>query len=182
VQVTYNSTQPQQKQPAHRSRPSIDSQNGTEAGGPPKPSEFLIANPRLRFALTNRKLSPLKISNREQMPIFSSAASCGPCFVLIASVSSSDVQPLNSNLQLLIVTPELKFPATRRKQTANPISNRYKSRLLHAALFSANAVVCCELHPAPPSVSHLTQPLTRTSIVRLPRRKILDRGAFRGTH
>jgi hypothetical protein len=177
LQVTYNSTQPQQRQPTHRFRPSIDSQNGTESPrAPRRPSEILIANPRLRFVLTNRKLSPPKISNRERMPIFSSPASCGHCFLLIASVFSSDLQPLDSNLQFLIVTPELKFPATRRKESANPISNRYKSHFLRRARQSAKAVFLNEISPAAPSGRHLTQPLTRTSIVRLPRRKIFDRG------
>ena len=45
---------------------------------------------------------------------------------LIARDAFSSPQPLASTSQKLIVTPRLEFPATRRKQSPNPISNRYK--------------------------------------------------------
>ena len=38
----------------------------------PLTAHFLIANPRLSFSVTHRKISPLKISNRERIAIFHS--------------------------------------------------------------------------------------------------------------
>jgi len=84
-------------------------------------SEFLIANPRLEINPNHRKLSPLQIPNRERIAIFHCTFS-----VL------SGPQPPASSLQNLIVTPRLEFPATRTKQTSEPISTRYKHGLLPA--------------------------------------------------
>jgi hypothetical protein len=87
----------------------------------------LIANPRLRFALTNRKRSRLRISNRERIAIFSPAAPCELRASPLGFSIFSALRLLASDLQFLIVTSELEFRATRRKQTPNPISNRYKT-------------------------------------------------------
>ena len=197
MRITYNSRQPQQRHQTHRSRSSSHSQNGTEhqrtaldttkaisssskplASNPEDPwppTRRLIANPRLKFTLTNRKLSPLRISNRERMPNFFSALRLA--FLPLLATNHSTLPT-----GFLIVTLELNFPATRRKLTANPVSNRYKSHFLKCARHSARAVLRSQIPPAMPSVGDLTQPLTRTSIVRLPRPKILDRGAFRKKH
>jgi len=45
----------------------------------------------------------------------------------------SSIQPPTSSLQNLIVTPELEFPATRRKQNSSSISNRYKTGFWQAS-------------------------------------------------
>jgi hypothetical protein len=98
------------------------SQNPLVAGYSSPMSGFLIANPRLEPRLSSNHPSQLQISNRERMAFFRSGPSREP------SITSS-AQPLSSNLQLLIVTPRLKSPATPTKQNSNPISNRYKSPL-----------------------------------------------------
>ena len=97
-----------------------------EAGREPFPSpassailQILIANPRLESKLSSNHPSQLQISNRERMAFCRSGPSREPSITLSA-------QPLSSNLQLLIVTPRLKSPATPTKQNSNPISNRYK--------------------------------------------------------
>jgi hypothetical protein len=162
VRTTYNSPQQQQRRPAHRSGPPIHSQNGTDAPAtPPRPSEFLIANPRLKFVLTSRKTSPLRISNRERTPIFVIAPR-----PVRSNLLATSHPPLAT--AVLIVTPELEFAATCTKQSSNPISNCYKPSFFRYGISSAAA--------------YLTQPPARTSIVRLPPPKILDRGAFRETN
>jgi len=45
----------------------------------------------------------------------------------------SSIQPPTSSLQNLIVTPELEFCATRRKQNSSSISNRYKTGFWQAS-------------------------------------------------
>jgi hypothetical protein len=95
------------------------SQNPLVAGYSSPMAGFLIANPRLESKLSSNHPSQLQISNRERMAFCRSGPSREP------SITSS-AQLLSSNLQLLIVTPRLKSPATPTKQNSNPISNRYK--------------------------------------------------------
>ena len=190
VRTTYNSTQAQQRQPTHLCRSSSHSQNGTEVQRTPPdlteatsssskplasspqnlrpPTRRLIANPRSKFPLTDRELSPLQISNRERIATFFSALRLGLLPLLATSHSTLATE-------FLIVTLELNFPATRTKQTANTISNRYKRGLLRPVFRS---IFRCEIWSAAPAVDHLTHSRLRTSIVRLPRLKILDRGGL----
>jgi hypothetical protein len=104
------------------------------ASGPRRPASsfrILIASTRLEFELSGKASSQLQISNRERMAIFVPAEPSelqpSPKGLLIFL----NLQPLTLNLQILIVTPRLEFAATRRKQSPNPISNRYKSCILH---------------------------------------------------
>jgi hypothetical protein len=60
--------QPHPRKPFLATRHSLAQGRNTADEGP-LTTEFLIANPELEFRLTNRKLSPLKISNRERIAI-----------------------------------------------------------------------------------------------------------------
>src|SRR6201981_1545625 len=77
----------------------------------PATRKFLIANPRLEFSLSHRKISALEISNRERMAIFRRAFSL---------FSSSE--PQASSLQNLIANPELEFLLTHSKQRSATVS------------------------------------------------------------
>jgi len=72
------------------------------------------------------RLLRVHTSQNETEPRLSRPAGSTSVF---SSVPSS-FRPLASTLQNLIVTPRLEFLTTRRKQTANPIPNRYQSPLL----------------------------------------------------
>ena len=65
----------------------------------PAARKFLIANPRLKFSLSHRKISALEISNRERMAIFRRAFSL-----------FSGFEPPAPSIQNLIANPELEFP------------------------------------------------------------------------
>jgi hypothetical protein len=87
---------------------------------------FLIANPRLKFAVSHRRINHLRISNREQMAIFCS----GGRFRIppLTAESSSNVEPPASNLEFLIGTLDIsESESTRRKQATKPNANRHKS-------------------------------------------------------
>jgi hypothetical protein len=144
-----------------------------EAGREPFPSpassaslQILIANPRLESKLNSNHPSQLQISNRERMAFFRSGPSREP------SITSS-AQPLSSNLQLLIVTPRLKSPATATKQDPNPISNRYKAPFF--APFSHSSPITCHssrLTVAPTSRKAI---MCRNHFTQFPRSKPLMR-------
>jgi hypothetical protein len=95
---------------------------------------FLIANPGLEFPtscckqrselFSNRKFSTVL---RSPQRILNPALPRDPATVLIVPFFSSCLQPQALSLQLLIVTPRLRFPATPTKQNSNAISNRYKT-------------------------------------------------------
>ena len=87
----------------------------------PAARKFLIANPRLKFSLSHRKISTLEISNREPMTIFRRAFSL-----------FSGFEPQASSLQNLIANPELEFLLTHSKQRSGIVSNRKFSPLLHS--------------------------------------------------
>ncbi len=177
MQATYNSAQPQQRLATPSFVPLIHSQNGTEAlARTPSLSKSLIANARLTFVLPGRKTSPLKLSNRERMPIFHSAAVPGAGAYSIRPALSSSLKFLVSSLQNLIVTPRLEFPPTLRKQRTKLISNRYKSPISYPGSFFADAICHSEIPPATPAVAHLTQLEPRLSIVRSSRCRFLSRG------
>ena len=119
------------------------SQNPLVAGYSSPMAGFLIANPRLESKLSSNHPSQLQISNRERMAFCRSGPSREP------SITSS-AQLLSSNLQLLIVTPRLKSPATPTKQNSNPISNRYKLQFFAPLSRSTPVTHHSALLPQPP--------------------------------
>src|ERR1700741_3342559 len=78
----------------------------------------LIANPRLKFLLTHRKLSPLKIPNRKYIAIFQ-ARRGSAC---VASTLVTDHSPLIT--ALLIDVPAIKNPSNALTKSRLAISNR----------------------------------------------------------
>jgi hypothetical protein len=112
------------------------------------PPGRLIANPRLKFHVTAKDFSQLQISNREQIAIFtgrpglSSPATDGlsrgrrsPTTgrwgnglrkTFRSRIGFYATSHLRLATEFLIVNPESKFRATRRKQSPSRISNRYK--------------------------------------------------------
>jgi hypothetical protein len=151
-----------------------------EAGREPFPSpassailQILIANPRLESKLSSNHPSQLQISNRERMAFCRSGPSREPSITLSA-------QPLSSNLQLLIVTPRLKSPATPTKQNSNPISNRYKSPFFAPLSRSAlstrlSSLVSCHPALAPVAPTSRKAIMSRNHFTQFPRSKPLMR-------
>jgi hypothetical protein len=177
VQATYNPARSQQTRPTLSFRSLINSQNGTEApAGAPCPSKSLIANARLTFVLTSRKIGPLRISNRERMAIFHSGVVTSAAAYSIPPGFSSSLEFRASSLQKLIVTPRLKFPATPRKQRPEAIANRYKPPISYPARSTTKAISKPEISSAAPTVAHLTRLEPRLSIVRSSRCRFLIRG------
>jgi hypothetical protein len=78
----------------------------------PLSADFLIANARLKFELSYRKESLLKISNRERIAIFHLRGAA-------PRITEFLWPPWR-----LIANPRLEFPLTRRKQTIDIESNR----------------------------------------------------------
>jgi hypothetical protein len=135
--------------------------------------QILIANPRLEPKLSSNHPSQLQISNRERMAFCRSGPSREP------SITSS-AQPLSSNLQLLIVTPRLKSPATPTKQNSNPISNRYKSPFFAPLSRSAlstrlSSLVSCHPALAPVAPTSRKAIMCRNHFTQFPRSKPLMR-------
>jgi len=104
---------------------------------PPQTTAFLIANRELKLIVSNRKTSPLQIPNRKKIAISPSPKrhrhSCLPrstkglCAVARPRIPPTvAVTSLPSSFQNLIETPRLEFPATTRKLSPLPISNRDK--------------------------------------------------------
>jgi hypothetical protein len=93
------------------------SHNGSGSRKPCSSAVFLIANARLKFRSSHRKLSPVKFPNRERMAI-SHCISEPPTaaqgqFLPRTTRSLSANQPPRSHLTrpgFLIVTPRLEFP------------------------------------------------------------------------
>ena len=88
--------------------------------------------------------------------VFSFADPLHPCISLFTHrllaqrrFSASEGSPCTSAPRILIVTPELEFPATATKQTLPPISNRYKKR------FSRPESICRNRFGVLPSNFHL---------------------------
>jgi hypothetical protein len=113
---------------------SVPSQNPPVVACSSLTAGFLIANPRLKSALSRNDPSQLQISNRERMPFCHLTPPSRPSgTVPVAPLFSFSFQPQASSLQnppsggILIVTPRLESPATPTKQNPNPISNRYKT-------------------------------------------------------
>ena len=113
---------------------------------PTQTTAFLIANLELEFIASNRKTSPLEISNRKKTRVLHAPRctaillstrwhrhSCLPrgtkglCAVARLGIPPTEaVTSLPSSFQDLIETPRLKFPATTTKLSPLPISNRDK--------------------------------------------------------
>ena len=115
--------------------------------GYPSPTpRFLIANPELEFPASCCKQRSELFSNRKFSAVLRSAQRTlvpalprDPATVLIVPFFSSRLQPQALSLQLLIVTPPLRFPATPTKQNSNAISNRYKTPFF-APLFRSSPI------------------------------------------
>ena len=106
---------------------------------PTQTTAFLTANLELEFIASNRKTSPLEISNRKKTLVLRAprriAISLSPkwhrhsCLCAVARLGippTEAVTSLPSSFQILIETPRLKFPATTTKLSPLPISNRDK--------------------------------------------------------
>jgi hypothetical protein len=131
----------------------------TEAfGSHAAPVPILIANTRLKFALRYRDVSGLQISNRERMAIFRRSFSIPSSF-----------KPPASSVQNLIVTLELKFPATRTKQTRNQNPNRYKMAVFHPGCSSGTRVSHPESICGLPPSAHAAHGPSASCIPRAPR-------------
>ena len=120
--------------------------------------QILIANPRLKSALSRKDPNELQISNREPM-----AFSC----------SSVSREPVISNLRNLIVTPRLESPATPTKQNSNPISNRYKSPFF-APLSRSSPITRHSSRPCPEKA----QGRRRVTVAPTSRKAIMCRNHF----
>jgi hypothetical protein len=91
--------------------------------------QFLIANARLKLKLSPKRISKLKISNREQMTIFQSENWADFEFHRIALANS--LASGRSSSRFLIGTFDIsEFESTSGKHATKPISNRYKNDLL----------------------------------------------------
>jgi hypothetical protein len=100
------------------------SHNGSGSWKPGCSAVFLIANTRLEFNSSHRKLSPLKFPNRERMTISNRVAEppagAQDQFLLRRTRSVSANQPpcrRFTRLKFLIVTQGLEFPLKRAKTT-----------------------------------------------------------------
>src|ERR1700739_2527722 len=82
----------------------------------------LIANPRLRFLLTHRKLSPLKIPNRKYIAIFQARRGSAAPSSCVASTLVTDHSPLIT--ALLIDVPAIKNSSNALTKSRLAISNR----------------------------------------------------------
>jgi hypothetical protein len=91
---------------------------------PQRAIAFLIANLELEFIVSDRKIRPLKISNRKFLAIFPVAFQAHAKQLPETAVSSSSVQCPASSFQNLIETPRLEFPASTTKLSPLSISNR----------------------------------------------------------
>ena len=124
----------------------------------PSRLQILIANPRLESKLSRKDPNHLQISNREWM-----AFSC----------SRTSREPVISNLQSLIVTPRLGFPATATKQNSNAIYNRCRtpffSPLVHSSLITRHSSLASV---APTSRKAI---MSRNHFNQIPRSKPLER-------
>ena len=119
---------------------------------PTQTTAFLIANLELEFIASNRKTSPLKISNRKKIAGFACAKVYRDfaftevaqallftqrheaCALLLGSAfhHTEACRPrYRPASRILIETPRLKFPATTTKLSPLPISNRDKMGHFH---------------------------------------------------
>lgn len=93
----------------------------------------LIANPRLKFGVSHRRINQLRISNRERMTILTirpglaSRATSGSRRISLARYTRGP----NPEPQFLTGTLAIsEFESTARKQATKRNSNRYKTRFL----------------------------------------------------
>ena len=107
-------------------RPPLLSPNGSGSRNPCSSAVFLIANARLKFHSSHRKLSQLKFPNRERMAV-SPRTTEPPAiaqhqFLRPATRSRSTMQPPRRHLTnpgFLIVTQGLEFPLKPVKTTSS---------------------------------------------------------------
>ncbi len=123
-----------------------------QTSSPTYSSEFLIANPRLKFPLRHSKQRTGAKSNRERTRVLRApwrmAISCLPFSALsgFEHQAASLHNPWPPCRGRLIVTPRLEFRATRTKQTSSSTSNRYKMHFsppLQAPPRSCASMPCC---------------------------------------
>jgi hypothetical protein len=97
---------------------------------PPRTVTFLIENLELELIASDRKTSPLGISNRKKIAIsLSTKWHRHSCLCVLARPGTRPTEVVTSlppSFQNLIETPRLKFPATTTKLSPLPISNRDK--------------------------------------------------------
>jgi hypothetical protein len=126
--MTTHTTLSASTQAGRKDRPSITAVLRTPT--PPQTTAFLIANLELKLIVSNRKTSALKIPNRKKIAISLSPKwhrhSCLCAVARLGIPPTEAVTSLPSSFQNLIETPRLKFPATTRKLSPLPISNRDK--------------------------------------------------------
>jgi hypothetical protein len=142
--------------------------------------QILIANPRLKSALSGNDPSQLQIPNRERMAFCHlTPSSRPPGTVPVVPLFSASFQPQASSLQnppsggILIVTPRLEFPATPTKQNPNPISNRYKTAFF-APLSRSSPITRHSSRPCPEKA----QGRRRVTVAPTSRKVIMCRNHF----
>jgi hypothetical protein len=107
--------------------------------------QFLIANPRLEFKLSPKRISNLKFSNREFMTIFQSENWAASEFRHPQPTNSSEKIALSS--QFLIATLAIsEIGSTRTKQTTKQISNSNKMDISAFSTFRAVTQIRSSAH------------------------------------
>src|ERR1700741_243602 len=130
--------------PAQRERSALNCSVQSQTSG----LEILIANPRLEFDVSNRKNTPVKISNRKKIAIShftkrhrhsrlprGGKGLCAFAKLRIrhidAIASRAPESPQSPRQKFLIANARLEFSLSRRQQNPLKISNRERTAILH---------------------------------------------------
>jgi hypothetical protein len=119
---------------------------GRSPGATEEITQFLIANPRLKFSLNHRKHSHLQISNRERVHVFQSLATRHSPLITALLIGSSAIRKPNK-LPLYI---KMRI-SNRQRNRRNCLSCGHAFRPQHLASSTSQPARLASFHHAPSS-------------------------------